>query len=281
MKYPKDSYYVEVNDHQYRIHPIDNILLRLRDPPKSPRIQNQVQKLTQVGKNQKVIKNETDELIVKNYPKIKKQPIFPQTKYKPPECPSCKQNIWLDFNKVFVCQNCQIIVNNQKHQFDKKVFRQNHYFSSTLPYANQKMREIFYSTVHTTFNSSEDMINILQRLKGKTKLMFYQNISQYYDEWIIKKQIGNFQLDEDIFSKNVENFSKIYHEKLLLMKFLQTKSQIKSMNIIYYDLYYTLLKIEKKKKLIMNMKIMKMILIIMMILSLLIIILEEEMIVKN
>ena len=41
----------------------------------------------------------------------------------------------------------------------------------------------------------------------------------------------NFQTQEDPFSKNGQGFSKIYHEVLLLMKFLQTNPQPKNMNI--------------------------------------------------
>ena len=52
----------------------------------------------------------------------------------------------------------------------------------------------------------------------------------------------NFQSQEDPFAKNAQGISKIYHEVILLMKFLQTKSQVKNMNINYYDLYYTVIK---------------------------------------
>ena len=85
MKYLNDEYYVEVKDHRYKIHPSENIVLRLRDPPTSLRTQNQVQNETQIRKKQKVIKNDNDELLVKNYPKNKnKQPIIQQQKFKPP-----------------------------------------------------------------------------------------------------------------------------------------------------------------------------------------------------
>ena len=93
--------------------------------------------------------------------------------------------------------------------------------------------------VNTTYNSSEDMINKLQSLKGKTKLKFYKNISNYY----IEMKNRNFQTqDQDPFSKNAQGINKIYHEVLLVVKFLQTKPQIKNMNINYYDLYYTVIK---------------------------------------
>ena len=97
--------------------------------------------------------------------------------------------------------------------------------------------------VNTTYNSTEDMINKLQLLKGKTKLKFYKNISNYCDEM----KHRNFQTQEDPFSKNAEGICKIYHEVLLLMKFLQTMPQVKIMNIKYYDLYNTVNKNRDEK----------------------------------
>ena len=73
MKFFNGEYYVEVKDDPYRIHPTEKIILRLRDEPKSLRTQNQVQNNTQIRKNQKVIKNDNDELIVKIYPKASNQ----------------------------------------------------------------------------------------------------------------------------------------------------------------------------------------------------------------
>ena len=86
-----------------------------------------MQNNTQIRKNQKVVKNDNDELVVKNYPK-KKQPIIHQPKFKPPNCPSSKRKNWLEFDKGYYCQNCEYIINKQKHQIDKKVRRQDHDF---------------------------------------------------------------------------------------------------------------------------------------------------------
>ena len=173
MNYLNGEYYVEVKDKRYLIHPTENIILRLRDEPKSLRTQYQVQNETQIRRNQKVIKNDNDQLIVKNYPKNKnKQPVIRQ---QLPNCPSCKQNNWLEFDKGWFCRNCEYIMNKQKHQIDKKVLRQSHDFSSRLNYANKKIREIWMNMVNTTYNSTEDMIDKLQSLKGKTKLKFYKN----------------------------------------------------------------------------------------------------------
>ena len=92
MKYLNGEYYVEVKDHRYKIHPTENIILRKRDEPKSLRTQYQVQNEAQIRKNQKVIKNDNNELVVKIYPK-NKQPFIQQQKFKPPNCPSCKQRL--------------------------------------------------------------------------------------------------------------------------------------------------------------------------------------------
>ena len=87
--------------------------------------------------------------------------------------------------------------------------------------------------INTTFISTEDMINKLHELKGKTKLKFYKDIINYYDGTKNK----NFQTqEEDPFSRNAQGISKIYHEVLRLMKFLQTKPRVKNMilNIMIY-----------------------------------------------
>ena len=87
------------------------------------------------------------------------------------------------------------------------------------------------------------MIDKLQQLKGKTKLKFYKNTSNCYDNM-------NKRMDEDTFSKNAESISKIYHEVLLILKFLQTRPQIKNINTKYYDLYYTVIRNRDEKEII-------------------------------
>ena len=105
MKYLKGEYYVEVKDHRYKIHPTENNILRRRDLPTSLRTQYQNQNETKMRRSQKVIKTDNDQLIVKNYPKAK-HPNTQQQKFKPPNCPSCKRNIWLELDKGYYCKNC-------------------------------------------------------------------------------------------------------------------------------------------------------------------------------
>ena len=77
MKYLNGEYYVEVKDYRYKIHPTEKIILRKRNAPASLRTQYQVQKETQIRKNQKFVKNDNNQLVVKNYPRSK-QPFFQQ-----------------------------------------------------------------------------------------------------------------------------------------------------------------------------------------------------------
>ena len=92
-----------------------------------------MQNETRIGRNQKVIKNDNDQLIGKNYPK-NKQPIIQQ---QLPNCPSCKQIIWLEFYKGYYYKKCEYTINKQKHHINKKVLRQDRDFSTGLSYANK------------------------------------------------------------------------------------------------------------------------------------------------
>ena len=242
MKYLNGEFYVEVEDHRYRFHPTENTILRLRDEPKSLRTHYQVRNETQIRKNQKVNKNDNNELVVKKYPK-NKQSITQQPTFTIPNCPSCKQNNWLEFDKGYYCKNCENIINKQKHQIDKKCLRQERDFSTRLNYANEKIREIWMNMVNTTYISTEDMINKLQQLKNETKIKFYKNKSNYDDNM-------NIRMHDDPFSKNSQGISKIYHEVIFLMTPIQTKPQVKSMNINYSDLYYTVIRSRDDKEVV-------------------------------
>ena len=62
----------------------------------------------------------------------------------------------------------------------------------------------------------------------------------------------NIRFNEDFFAKNAQCVSKIYNEVLKLMKFFQTKPQVKKININYYDLYYTVIKNRDGKEIVDN-----------------------------
>ena len=73
MKILDGNYHVEENDKRYRIHPTENIILKLREEPKSLRTRYQVQGDTQIRKNLKAIKNDNDQLVLKITLKRKNQ----------------------------------------------------------------------------------------------------------------------------------------------------------------------------------------------------------------
>ena len=92
--------------------------LRQRNLPKPLRTQYKVQKYNEIGENQQVFRKDHDELIVKICPK-RNQTIIQQSSFKlPPNCPSCKRTIWLEFDKVWYCQICEHTIKNQKHRID-------------------------------------------------------------------------------------------------------------------------------------------------------------------
>ena len=106
MKYLNGVYYVEVKDYGYKIHPNENIILRKRDPPTSLKTHCQVQNNTHIRRNQKLIKNDNDELVSKNCLKIK-------NKQQLSNSPSCQRNNWLDFDKGYYCKKCEYIINKK------------------------------------------------------------------------------------------------------------------------------------------------------------------------
>ena len=80
--------------------------------------------ILKLRKSQKDIKYDNNELIVKKYPKNKQS--IQQQKLEPPNCPSCNRNNWLEIDKSYYCQNCEYIINKQKHRIDEKFRRQDH-----------------------------------------------------------------------------------------------------------------------------------------------------------
>ena len=60
----------------------------------------------------------------------------------------------------------------------------------------------------------------------------------------------DIRMDEDTSVKIAQGISKTYHEVLLSMKFLQTKSHVRNKNINYYDLYYTVIKNRDEKEIV-------------------------------
>ena len=175
MEYLIVNIYVENKGKGNLIHSDENILLGERRAPKSLRIQNQVIYDSKIGRNQKVIRNQKDELEFKSYlkkiiKKVEKAKI--DVGY-----PQCKSRSRIEFHKEFYSQNYELISfwKNQIQKYLDKLTK----FSTRLPYAIRKIREIYFAMMNTEFRTIEDMIIELQNLEGKTKVRFHQNLSDY------------------------------------------------------------------------------------------------------
>ena len=57
MKNLVGTFFVEVNDKNYTIHPTENILFRECKKPKNIKFQYQVNNVTQIGRNQTIFGN--------------------------------------------------------------------------------------------------------------------------------------------------------------------------------------------------------------------------------
>ena len=76
-------------------------------------------KMKQKLEKTKKLFNKLEKKEDKPYPK-KKQPIFQQAKFKPPNWPKCRNKKWLEVDNGWYCQNCEINNNKKKHQIDCK-----------------------------------------------------------------------------------------------------------------------------------------------------------------
>ena len=85
------------------------------------------------------------------------------------------------------------------------------------------------------------MINKLQSLKGKSKLKFHKNISDYCNQMNYMRQSNTSHFYEDPFRKEADSIAMIVHEALLIMNFSHTKPQDKNKNIKYFDFHYTII----------------------------------------
>ena len=64
------------------------------------------------------------------------------------------------------------ILLNRSINLIKKVLRQDHYFSTRLPYADKTIGEIWMNMINNNYNATEDMNIRLRQLKDKAKLKF-------------------------------------------------------------------------------------------------------------
>ena len=91
------------------------------------------------------------------------------------QCPDFKQRSWIDFDKGYHCQNSQYINAKRKYQTDKRVRRKDGNFSTRPPYANKKMREIYFSTMNTKYKKGEELMNKGPKKNGRAKYKFHHD----------------------------------------------------------------------------------------------------------
>ena len=143
MKYPIGKFYVEFKDKQDSKAPTEKVILLIREEPPLLRIQYQLQN-EKNRKDQKLVKNDNDELEVKPYPKNKKNIFIENPQINLPSCPTGKQDKWIEFNKSNFCPGCEYITDKQKHENKKEVLRQDKKFSTRLPYDKQRLTKFIF-----------------------------------------------------------------------------------------------------------------------------------------
>ena len=116
-------------------------------------------------------------------------------------------------------------------------------FSTRLSQASEKNREIFFSIVNMKYETSFERIRKIQSLNSKTRLISCKIVSTFYDDVSYRGQGNFFMIEEDFFSNIAQSIASIVHEALLLKNFLQREPQVRSMNEIFFDLYYTIIRI--------------------------------------
>ena len=92
-------------------------------------------------------------MVVEKYSE-KKQPINQLRKINLPVSPSCKRKTWIEFDKGFYCPICNIILKNKNFQWIKEVLKQ-----ERLPYADEKIGELYSEMVNTKYDTTQDMID--------------------------------------------------------------------------------------------------------------------------
>ena len=114
------------------------------------------------------------------------------------------QRAWIDFDKRQYCQICHFIFVKQNQQIDKKLLRQHLKNSTIHQYAIEKMREVYFSVRNLKYRTIEEMINQLQKLKGKTNLKLKKTIRKHYDEMNYLRQKEKLHFEDDALNKSAQ-----------------------------------------------------------------------------
>ena len=112
------------------------------------------------------------------------------------DCPQCKRRSLIEKKSKILLWKKRFCCEKPKHQIDEELRWQNRKFPERLSYANKKIKKTFNSMMIKRCESKEEVHNIVQKVKGKTKVKLHQDLSSYYDEMcfvILKfKQHGDF-----------------------------------------------------------------------------------------
>ena len=243
MKYLNGKYYVEVKDKRYKIHPTENIILRERKEPKSLRTQYQVINNTKIRRNQRVIKDEDGNLIVKSYPKKNK---IPKENNNISICPSCQRNALIEYPSHYQCEACDVFIQKSKPEINKKDLRKESFFGIRLPYADKKLKEIYYKLFQKNYTSYKDILIDFKNL-GK-KLTLRKNYNEYYKEMQLLRSKNIFPFEDRFAKTEKRKLMIVLLEALMLIRYFQTKPELKTENINYYDMYYTILSVKVKEE---------------------------------
>ena len=103
----------------------------------------------------------------------------------------------------------------------KSILRQNKSFSTRLPFAKEKIRELKFSMVNKKPKTVEEMLNKSQNLKGKTKIKFHQDFSSCYDEM---NEMKNIKVAQKISTELGENFGQMFGFGFGFYKFIQNSA---------------------------------------------------------
>ena len=68
---------------------------------------------TKTRKNQKVKRNDGNEMVVTAYPKTKKKKILDKTNLYLPFCPRCKRSLWIELDCGYYCAKVNSMLKNQ------------------------------------------------------------------------------------------------------------------------------------------------------------------------
>ena len=110
--------------------------------------------------NQLFIKNENNQSEVKRYPKTIRT--IGKPKVNLPDCPNCRQNIWVELTHSYYCPGYDFDINKHEHQIDNKVLRQDKNFSTRLPYGKKRLAKFIIQGSIQNVKKTEDMIGITQ-----------------------------------------------------------------------------------------------------------------------